>query len=691
MSWHFFLRDDKRKAASGIMLTLLLIGMLKLAFNIQPVKAEYWEFICGVTAYDWLGMKSLGGYWTELDPLQVLKENGVNWNRVGVCIKNYPVGHPESWCSIEYAEEVMKSSRQNGMRLDLFFYLSHTAAYAGQQPCPPEWKNFTIEEKAEALSRWCFNTTKYYREKGFNIEIYEIGNEIDFGILDELPPMNVDWWDVEYLKENIWNKEAQMLKGAIEGVKLADPNATILLHLACSSRPRFVSAFFKFMIESDVPFDIAGLSFYPSYTRTERPTISTLEKCIEEIARLGKKTLICEYAYPSSPSPEDPTYDGPVEGYPLTPEGQAKYIADFLRWCYGNPNVLGALYFYPDNCLSETEPEVLPGPHISLFFNDTATKPALNKLKTWTLGMNMAPVTTISLAGVLGGNDWFTSDVTATLFVTYYTEVDKTEYSLDNTTWIFYMMPFAITKEGKTIVYYRSTDKAGNVETIKTEIVKIDKTAPSGSITINYDTAYTNSTIVTLSPVATDAASGVSQMRFSNDNLTWTSWEPCSVSKAWTLTKGEGEKTVYYQVKDNAGLISQSYSDTITLDTTAPKISITSILNGPETRSSTVTVTWIGSDDLSGISHYEVRLDEDSWTNVGTNTTHTFTGLSDGSHVIHVKATDKAGNTEEDTVNFTVNTSLIGGPGWTDDIIALSASIITILIAAVYLFKIRKH
>jgi len=125
------------------------------------------------------------------------------------------------------------------------------------------------------------------------------------------------------------------------------------------------------------------------------------------------------------------------------------------------------------------------------------------------------------------------------------------------------------------------------------------------------------------------------------------------------------------------------------LDTTAPNVKIT--FPSHEIRSSTVKTTWTGSDDVSGISHYEVRLDGGSWINIGTSTTYIFSGLRDGSHIIDVKASDKAGNTKQDTVNFTVNTSLIGGPGWADDIIAFSVSILLVIIALTCLFKIRKH
>jgi hypothetical protein len=181
---------------------------------------------------------------------------------------------------------------------------------------------------------------------------------------------------------------------------------------------------------------------------------------------------------------------------------------------------------------------------------------------------NTPPATIISLDGVEGNNGWFTSDARVTLSATDdISGVDKTEYSFDSIAWTIYATPFNITTEGNTVIYYHSKDKAGNVETTKTQTIKIDKTAPSGSILINNGDAYTISTLATLTFTATDATSGVYQIRFSNDG-TWDteSWETPTPTKTWTLMSGDGTKTVYYQIIDNSGLIS-TYSDTIILDT----------------------------------------------------------------------------------------------------------------------------
>jgi hypothetical protein len=118
-------------------------------------------------------------------------------------------------------------------------------------------------------------------------------------------------------------------------------------------------------------------------------------------------------------------------------------------------------------------------------------------------------------------------------------------------------------------VEYWSKDLAGIEEfphKILTDI-KLEKSAPVGSIVINNGEASTVSVSVVLT-LSLNSTSIVSQVRFSNDGV-WDIeiWESPSTSKAWTLTSGDGTKTVYYQIKDNAGLTS-SYSAAITLQST---------------------------------------------------------------------------------------------------------------------------
>lgn len=101
-----------------------------------------------------------------------------------------------------------------------------------------------------------------------------------------------------------------------------------------------------------------------------------------------------------------------------------------------------------------------------------------------------------------------------------------------------------------------------------------DTTPPAGLININGGAAYANSTTVNLAISATDSGSGMgsgAQMQFSNDGVSWSAAEAYATSKVWTLSPGDGIKTVYAKFKDVAGnWTTAQIKSSITLDTSAP-------------------------------------------------------------------------------------------------------------------------
>lgn len=165
-------------------------------------------------------------------------------------------------------------------------------------------------------------------------------------------------------------------------------------------------------------------------------------------------------------------------------------------------------------------------------------------------------------------------------------------YSDDNSTWsVWYVLPpqtisgtsaagsfqFTATNgDGYYEFYTRAIDAMSNVEAtplLPDVNVGVDTTQPTGSIVINNDDTQSSSSAVTLSLTFSDALSGVSMVRFSNDGVWDTEpWESPSITRAWTTTSGDGMKTVYYQIVDRAGLESASFSDDIELDTDGPEV-----------------------------------------------------------------------------------------------------------------------
>ncbi|MCK4445102.1 MAG: hypothetical protein KAW09_11200, partial [Thermoplasmata archaeon] len=164
--------------------------------------------------------------------------------------------------------------------------------------------------------------------------------------------------------------------------------------------------------------------------------------------------------------------------------------------------------------------------------------------------------------------------------------------------------------DGGKNVYFQIKDDAGLISITYSDGINLDTTMPLGSIHIDYDDAWTTSNSVMLSLGYSDGTSGVAQVRFSNDDIWDTEpWESPTTTRTWMLSPGEGSKTVYYQVKDNVGWLSATYSDCIGLDTTPPTGSLL-INDGDEKAESTSVVLYLTySDQGSGV--YQVRYSND--------------------------------------------------------------------------------
>jgi len=88
------------------------------------------------------------------------------------------------------------------------------------------------------------------------------------------------------------------------------------------------------------------------------------------------------------------------------------------------------------------------------------------------------------------------------------------------------------------------------------------------------------------------------------------------------------------------------------IDNTAPKIEIATPKNGTEIYTATLTISWEANDELSGIDHYEIYVDDELIANnISADTTNfTLTNLKTGKCIIKIKAVDKAGNSAYVTI-----------------------------------------
>jgi len=200
---------------------------------------------------------------------------------------------------------------------------------------------------------------------------------------------------------------------------------------------------------------------------------------------------------------------------------------------------------------------------------------------------------------------------------------------------------------GKT-VYYQIRDVLGQVSMLYSDTIVLDTVAPAGSIVINGGAEFASSASVTLTLTASDLTSGVFRVRYSDDGVWDTeSWESFSGTKLWTLSSGEGTKTVYYQVSDNAGSDS-TFSDTIVLDVSPPTGSIVINDGATVTSSASVTLSLTANDPASGVSRIKLSndgvWDTEPWTNFASTKDWTLSS-GNGVKTVYYQIEDNAGIT----------------------------------------------
>jgi len=234
--------------------------------------------------------------------------------------------------------------------------------------------------------------------------------------------------------------------------------------------------------------------------------------------------------------------------------------------------------------------------------------------------------------------------------------------------------------DGDHTVEVRARDEAGNTEEDDVSFT-VDTTPPEVEIVSPEPGAVFAEDEVTVEWEGSDDTSGIETFSI---RIGQGEWRDVSTASQYTFDGlSDGEHFVEVMAQDEAGHTT-TRTLSFTVDTTAPELFIISpdheqILNKDE-----VTVRWSGSDKLSGLSHYEVRLNQGEWIDVGTETHYTFEGLSEGENTVEVRAVDEAGNEATEEITFEVDES-IAIYWWI--IIALVILAILLLVLMVMVFK----
>lgn len=330
--------------ASLLMAAILPMPRLRAE---EPARAP---LLVGVDANYSLDMEKAGSAWKwdgkKSDLFQGMAQQGVSEFRVRLWMKDDgPHGKT-------YATEVVKRALHGGLNPYLVLFLSDDWSDMMKQPVPAVWKDLSFEERAAAIKAYSRDIVTHFRKEGVSNHLYEIGNEIDYGICGEYPGKSTKK-NAESLSQRLWPRSAQLIAASQAGVREADPDAKFMLHIAHWWDADFCIAFFRHMREHGVQVDYAGLSYFPSSNIGGSLEMAEFGTTVSRLSEaIGRAVIVPETAYPSTREfkGQFSRWKYEVLGYPLSPEGQRRWASDFLAFCQRQPQIHAVYYWSPEWC-----------------------------------------------------------------------------------------------------------------------------------------------------------------------------------------------------------------------------------------------------------------------------------------------------------------------------------------------------
>ena len=275
----------------------------------------------------------------ERDILYIMKDYDVDtirlriWNDPwGKNHESYGAGENDVPTTLEIAKRVS----EKGLGVLMNFHYSDFWADPGKQIKPKAWEGMTVEELAQAVYDFTFDTMELFKKEGVNITMVQVGNELSNGLLWPEGKIDVDAGIGEY--DNI----AKFVSAGIRAVRKSNPDIPVMLHLDNGGNNELYRRWFDNYVARGEDFDLIGLSYYPFWHGTMDQLINNMNDMAK---RYHKDLIIAEVSmgytmedYKSYEKLSDserkgyatkPSLVEKIE-FPMTKEGQADFMRTLL-------------------------------------------------------------------------------------------------------------------------------------------------------------------------------------------------------------------------------------------------------------------------------------------------------------------------------------------------------------------------
>lgn len=289
----------------------------------------------------------------QIDPLEALRKNGVDCMRIRLWNDPYDDSdepYLAGSCDFCHYVKLATLAKEKGFSILLDFHYSDFWADPGKQVIPKSWQGLDMDGMCQAVYTFTHQVLNEAKDAGVAPDMIQVGNEITNGMLWPLGKLETD------SQRGNYRNFCRLVDAGCRACREVLPNAKIVLHLERSHDKAVYREFFTEMQKADIDYDIIGASYYPYWHGTPSQLFDNLNAC----RMFGKELMIVELGYGFTTQAyslggetkrlvidEERAYvPGFTEQYPVTPEGQAAFVRDFLALAREN-NIAGVFYWEP--------------------------------------------------------------------------------------------------------------------------------------------------------------------------------------------------------------------------------------------------------------------------------------------------------------------------------------------------------
>ena len=336
--------DSFEEAEDGLYEPVLPVKEEEASIYVEKIDGLPDDFIKGVDISTILVQEESGAKYyneegKEEDIFKILADAGVNYVRVRVWNDPYDTdghGYGGGNCDRNTAAEIGKRAAEYGMKLCVDFHYSDFWADPNKQMCPKAWEGMDINEKSQALYDFTKEALEYIISEGADVEMVQIGNEINHGLSGETDLEN----KIELLKSG---------SRAVRDVSAAE-NRTIkvVVHYTEIDDTDGILKTADELKAAELDFDVFGVSYYTYW----HGNFENMQEVLSEIkSGLGVDTCIMETAYLFTEEDGDNNgnsvnSDEILPEYPASVQGQANNLRDVMSYAFKAGSV-GVFYWEP--------------------------------------------------------------------------------------------------------------------------------------------------------------------------------------------------------------------------------------------------------------------------------------------------------------------------------------------------------